>query len=274
MDHYWEANALTTAPPVPSESSGTYPTDGNPVTVTPPTTPGAWWYHQITEEIRNAIVKLGGAPDFTQVDQLANALVASIGSAVSGIADQLARVAYSGSYNDLTNQPAIQPPLGFTPVQQGGGIGQGADKIYIGWDGGGLRATIDSTDEGHFVFETELQADVANLQNNINNVANSVSALQQQIANMGGAGLGSGQSWQNMTGSRAQNTGYTNSTGRPIALSLDGGSNNIQVSINGAVVSQSSGYMQSGAISSVFAVIPASAVYSVTGGFSAWWELR
>ncbi|WP_434107619.1 hypothetical protein [Paraburkholderia caffeinilytica] len=173
MDHYWEANAHTTAPPVPSKSSGTYPTDGNPVTVTPPTTPGAWWYYQITEEIRNAIVKLGGTPDFTRVDQLASALVASIGSAISGMADQLAKVAYSGSYNDLKNQPAIQAPLGFTPVQQGGGISQAASKVCIGWDGGGLRATVDSTDEGRFVFETELQANMTNLQNNINNVASS-----------------------------------------------------------------------------------------------------
>ena len=28
-----------------------------------------------------------------------------------------------------------QPALGFTPVQQGGGTGQGANKLYMGWDG-------------------------------------------------------------------------------------------------------------------------------------------
>lgn len=182
MDRYWEANAIATAPPVPPGTSGVYPTDGNPATVTPPTTPGAWWYHSITEEIRNAIVKLGGVPNFTQVDQLANLLVASIASAISDVTGQLAKVAYSGSYNDLTNQPAIQPPLGFTPVQQGGGISQGANKIYVGWraDQSGVSVTVDQSDEGNIVFEHELQANVTNLQTNINVVSDAVSNLGAQ----------------------------------------------------------------------------------------------
>ncbi|MBB5442949.1 MULTISPECIES: hypothetical protein [unclassified Paraburkholderia] len=73
----------------------------------------------------------------------------------------LATVATTGSYDDLLNRPtmppgqvnsdwnassgvaailnkpAIQPPLGFTPVQQGGGAGQGNNKLYLGWDGSG-----------------------------------------------------------------------------------------------------------------------------------------
>ncbi|MEM5366696.1 hypothetical protein V4C53_11715 [Paraburkholderia azotifigens] len=107
MDRYWEANAIATAPPVPGSTAGGYPTDGNPVMATPPTTPGAWWYHAITEELRNAIVKLGGTPDFTHVDQLANAIVASISSAISGVTTSLAKVAYSGSYADLKNVPVL-----------------------------------------------------------------------------------------------------------------------------------------------------------------------
>jgi microcystin-dependent protein len=45
-----------------------------------------------------------------------------------------------------------QDALGFTPVQQGGGTGQGTNKVYIGGAGGGLKATVDSTDLGAFVF--------------------------------------------------------------------------------------------------------------------------
>ncbi len=44
-----------------------------------------------------------------------------------------------------------QDALGFTPVQQGGGANQGANKVYIGWGTGGvnaLRAQVDSTDLG------------------------------------------------------------------------------------------------------------------------------
>lgn len=52
---------------------------------------------------------------------------------------------------DLANSK--QPNLGFTPVQQGGGTGQGASKIYIGWatDASGLKAQADSTNLGNIV---------------------------------------------------------------------------------------------------------------------------
>lgn len=46
-----------------------------------------------------------------------------------------------------------QPNLGFMPVQQGGGTGQGNNKVYIGWatDASGLKAQADSTNLGNIV---------------------------------------------------------------------------------------------------------------------------
>lgn len=46
-----------------------------------------------------------------------------------------------------------QPNLGFTPIQQGGGTGQGTNKVYIGWatDASGLKAQADSTNLGNIV---------------------------------------------------------------------------------------------------------------------------
>lgn len=44
-----------------------------------------------------------------------------------------------------------QPNLGFTPVQQGGGAGQGGQKIYIGWSSSGLKAQADVLDLGNIV---------------------------------------------------------------------------------------------------------------------------
>lgn len=46
-----------------------------------------------------------------------------------------------------------QPNLRFTPIQQGGGTGQGTNKVYIGWatDASGLKAQADSTDLGNIV---------------------------------------------------------------------------------------------------------------------------
>lgn len=52
-----------------------------------------------------------------------------------------------------TNIPAR---LGFTPVQQSGGAGQGLSKIYIGWGGSRLKCTVDLTDQGNFVFDANL----------------------------------------------------------------------------------------------------------------------
>lgn len=42
-----------------------------------------------------------------------------------------------------------QPLLGFTPVQQGGGVGQLNNKIYIGWDNAKLRVQVDTTSFGN-----------------------------------------------------------------------------------------------------------------------------
>lgn len=46
------------------------------------------------------------------------------------------------------------PGLAFTPVQQGGGIGQGSNKINIGYSTAGkLKVSVDGTDLGALVFE-------------------------------------------------------------------------------------------------------------------------
>ena len=63
---------------------------------------------------------------------------------VAGVWDEWDSVWDSANFNPA----AYQPALGFTPVQQGGGIGQGASKVYIGWSDTGLKVTVDSTDLG------------------------------------------------------------------------------------------------------------------------------
>ncbi|HZS81055.1 MAG TPA: tail fiber domain-containing protein [Herbaspirillum sp.] len=50
-----------------------------------------------------------------------------------------------------------QPALGYTPVQQGTGIGQQPNVIKIGWGSEErLMATVDATDLGNFVFDSQL----------------------------------------------------------------------------------------------------------------------
>lgn len=57
--------------------------------------------------------------------------------------------------------------LKFTPVQQGGGSGQGTNKVFIGWgsDGKGLRCTIDASDQGVFAFQGWVGTNFLNLSN-------------------------------------------------------------------------------------------------------------
>ena len=51
----------------------------------------------------------------------------------------------------LTGGGEYKPALGFTPVQQGGGTGQGRDKIYIGYSKSGLKAQAGTHDLGNVV---------------------------------------------------------------------------------------------------------------------------
>ncbi|WP_277981530.1 hypothetical protein [Sphingomonas phyllosphaerae] len=52
-----------------------------------------------------------------------------------------------------TARGAVLDWLGFTPVQQGTGLGQRANVVKIGWSGVRLLVTVDATDQGAVVFE-------------------------------------------------------------------------------------------------------------------------
>lgn len=57
----------------------------------------------------------------------------------------------SETLNAMLTAATNAAKLTFTPVQQGGGANQGANKVYIGWGTDNqLRAQVDSTDLGYF----------------------------------------------------------------------------------------------------------------------------
>lgn len=87
--------------------------------------------------------------------------------------------------------------------------------------------------------------------------------------------LGLGQTWQDVTGSRAANTTYTNSTGKPIAVcGITTGASGFSFAINGAVVVTAS--HSAGNFNCATIIVPAGATYSMTAGsvFTKWSELR
>lgn len=89
-------------------------------------------------------------------------------------------------------------------------------------------------------------------------------------------GIGIGQTWQDVTASRAVNVNYTNSTGKPIMVALNfntGTSGSMTVDgvfagIGSTAVSQATGGLNT--------IVPNGSVYRYTGGAAllAWAELK
>jgi len=83
--------------------------------------------------------------------------------------------------------------------------------------------------------------------------------------------IGIGQTWQNVTASRAVNTSYTNSTGKPITASIstsesrDTNSTGASISVNGVVIASSQAYRASasaGGEAFATVVVPSGATFS------------
>jgi hypothetical protein len=88
-------------------------------------------------------------------------------------------------------------------------------------------------------------------------------------ANAFNAGIGVNQTWTNLTGSRSASTTYTNSTGKPIQLSVRN-TNQVIITVSGLAL----GFMSSAAGSTMNAIIPNGGTYSYTGTIDSWFELR
>ena len=71
-----------------------------------------------------------------------------------------AQMAASGAIADALG--GKQSSLGFTPVQQGGGAGQGTDKLRLGWLGSTLGLQVNNTDFGSS-WPINIQGAAANL---------------------------------------------------------------------------------------------------------------
>lgn len=96
------------------------------------------------------------------------------------------------------------------------------------------------------------------------------------------AGVGDGQTWQSVTGSRAISTTYYNTTGKPIYVYITGAANitgYFIMQINGVTMANSQQAYTNGTYLTIAMIVPPGASYSaVSGGGSAsivqWSELR
>ena len=94
--------------------------------------------------------------------------------------------------------------------------------------------------------------------------------------------IGVGQTWQDVTASRSNNTVYTNSTGRPIMVNVSAYAPavaNVEVwlYVNGMLVARDASFEASGVLGAfVTAIVPDGATYNITNlvGTLTWVELR
>ncbi len=131
----------------------------------------------------------GGGPlssDVTLAAKLTNSV--SLTDSTTAASATAVKTAY-----DLANSK--QPNLGFTPVQQGGGTGQGSDKIYIGYSESGLKAQADTLDLGNVVTTSAgcTKAPSAALADNATIARNLVVTDDGQTAKFNWAGRSTGQ---------------------------------------------------------------------------------
>ena len=84
--------------------------------------------------------------------------------------------------------------------------------------------------------------------------------------------LGTGQPWVNVTASRTAGVTYTNSTTRPICVSIpETGDGDRGLYVGGVLTAFARG---ADSDSTLFAIVPPGAQYIFSGAFSSWSELR
>ncbi len=281
MDRVFESGAAGLAPAAPASPSTGFPTGGNPSGGVPATKPGPYWFHMVTEELRAVITAAGLTPDHTALNQVALAistLVASAGvSAYNGsqvlpATDARKTVLFAAGVGNATftlpalSSVAVGAPITIKHATTGAFVltvqRAGTDVIQPG------SGTINSF--------TMLVGDSVTLVNSGSgwSIVNGSTLLGYAT---GAPLLGVNQTWQDVTGSRVAGTTYTNTTGRPIFVSVvldTTGPGARQFSVGG--VSQQLNLPAATNCPLVwYWPIPPGATYSFTlGSFSKWLELR
>lgn len=146
-----------------ARSSGFF--NGNPVTNAPTT--GWWHYLNLRHSSLSNHYAAQLALNFQSNDFRFRAIVNNIAQAWAKLWHDQNDGAGSGLDADLLDgqdgayYTNILARLGWTPVQQNGGIGHdGSNKVYVGWNNANarLKATVDATDLGNFVFDSQFTA--------------------------------------------------------------------------------------------------------------------
>ena len=148
-------------------------TNPNPATGQAGTLLTTTWCQNVNDEIAYVITQNGVTLDSTNHHQLYQVLTATYAPLASPTFTGVPLVPDTDSSSNgraIVNFESMKAyvaagSLGYTPVHQGGGNGQGTNSVYIGWktDGSGLGLTVDATDEGVFAMEGWVSSNYLNL---------------------------------------------------------------------------------------------------------------
>jgi hypothetical protein len=147
MDRIFESGAAVAPPAAPASPSTGYATAGNPGAGVPATKPGAWWFHQVTEELRAVIVAAGLTPDHTVLTQLRDALTADKRSTSLAKTDQ--QTLFSGAFSVIAYNTVEWDDLGLWNAAGSRFIAPRAGKYRFSGNG----IFMESTNDGPFWHE-------------------------------------------------------------------------------------------------------------------------
>jgi len=158
-----------------------------------------------------------------------------------------------------------------TPINGGVGYGTGTAHAYSAAGTSGQVLQSNGAAAPTWIAQSSIAAGSATSVSGTGTVT---------VANLATAAkpIGASQTWQNLTGSRTAGTSYTNSTGRPISISIvgDGSYAGFSVTVDSLVLVNFQGANSTIGNFTYTAslIIPAGSTYSVSrGGFLSWFEL-
>jgi hypothetical protein len=163
----------------------------------------------------------------------------------------------------------------------------GGDALNFGCARTAIAATVTGTEvssgEGKLEFKTTTggtsAAKMTIAANGAVTLATPLPVASGGTGSTTGGGLGVGQTWQVLTGSRAIDTQYTNSTGRPIKVAVtwigEAGATVDEFLIGGVVIHRWSSIYAAGGTWTMSEIVPAGSTYQMNAlTLVLWNELR